>query len=156
MKEKQRHQDAFEIYFQKKQEGHSVVDTIMTVMSQCNVSEKTVYRWKSFFDWDGREAIRAAEIQKEVEKRSDNSIIENKSRYLSYNHALLNQFQKDFEEGSVKIKNITDFKNVIQLALLLQGERNEITEIEAKIKIDQEQRVRNIQDTLKKLKRKEE
>jgi hypothetical protein len=126
MKELQRHIDAFEIYFQKKQGGHDTAEAISLASIECNFSETSLYTWKKEFDWDGREAIRAAEINRKVQQKTDNSIIKNKANYLTFYHKLLNNLKKDFD---IEIENIRDLDIVVKGALNLQGEATEHTRI---------------------------
>jgi len=123
MKELQRHIDAFEIYFKKKQEGNDTAKAITLASQECNFSETSLYTWKKEFDWDGREAIRAAEINKKVEEKTDSTIIENKTKYLSFYHKLLDKLKKD--GFNIDIKSPRDLDLVVKGALLLQGEYTE-------------------------------
>lgn len=127
MKELQRHIDAFEIYFKKKQEGNDTAKAITLASQECNFSETSLYTWKKEFDWDGREAIRAAEINKKVEEKTDSTIIENKTKYLSFYHKLLDKLKKD--GFNIDIKSPRDLDLVVKGALLLQGEHTEHTKI---------------------------
>jgi hypothetical protein len=123
MKELQRHIDAFEIYFKKKQEGNDTAKAITLASQECNFSETSLYTWKKEFDWDDREAIRAAEINKKVEEKTDSTIIENKTKYLSFYHKLLDKLKKD--GFNIDIKSPRDLDLVVKGALLLQGEHTE-------------------------------
>ena len=123
MKELQRHIDAFEIYFKKKQEGNDTAKAISLSSLECGFSETSLYTWKKEFDWDGREAIRAAEINKKVEEKTDSTIIENKTKYLSFYHKLLDKLKKD--GFNIDIKSPRDLDLVVRGALLLQGEYTE-------------------------------
>jgi len=123
MKELQRHIDAFEIYFKKKQEGNDTAKAITLASLECGFSETSLYTWKKEFDWDGREAIRAAEINKKVEEKTDSTIIENKTKYLSFYHKLLDKLKKD--GFNIDIKSPRDLDLVVRGALLLQGEYTE-------------------------------
>ena len=132
MKELQRHIDAFEIYFKKKQEGNDTAKAITLASQECNFSETSLYTWKKEFDWDGREAIRAAEINKKVEEKTDSTIIENKTKYLSFYHKLLDKLKKD--GFNIDIKSPRDLDLVIKGALLLQGEPTEHTQANGEFK----------------------
>ena len=125
MKELQRHIDAFEIYFKKKQEGYETAKAITLASQECGFSETSLYTWKKEFDWDGREAIRAAEINKKIEEKTNSTIIENKTKYLSFYHKLLDKLVKD--GFNIEIKSPRDLDLVIKGALLLQGEAASIT-----------------------------
>jgi len=131
MKELQRHIDAFEIYFKNKQGGHDTAKAISLSSLECGFSETSLYTWKKEFDWDGREAIRAKEINKKVEEKTDSTIIKNKANYLSYYHNLLNKLM----EGGfgIEIKSARDLDLVIKGALLLQGEPSEISKVEGSV-----------------------
>jgi hypothetical protein len=133
MDELQRHRDAFEAYFKYKQEGHTIEEAIMLLTGDFKVTRKTLYKWKKTFDWDGREAIRATEINRRVQESTDNSIIENKTHYLSFYHKLLGDLKKDF---GIKIKTPRDLDLVIKGALLLQGEPTEHTQTTGKHEVD--------------------
>jgi hypothetical protein len=133
MKELQRHIDAFEIYFKKKQEGNDTAKAITLASQECNFSETSLYTWKKNFNWDDREAVRSAEINAEVQKKTNSTIIDNKSKYLSYGHAILNKVIVKKPDGTfdinLDIKNVSDFEKVTKLCLLLQGEDTERTSI---------------------------
>jgi transposase len=122
MKEAQKHIDAFELYFKEKQNQRSVVEAIRLVCSNFKVSEKTAYKWKRVFDWDGREAIRSAEINKKVQEQTNTSIVDNKVRYLSLYHKLLDDLEANFK---IKIEHTADLERVIKGALLLQDQPTE-------------------------------
>ncbi len=122
MKELQRHRDAFELYLTKKLEGIDTTQAITQVSLELSCSESSIYNWKKKFNWDEREAIRSAEIQKEVEKRTNATITENKVKYLSFYHKLLDDLKNNF---NIKIENTRDLKLVVDGALNLQGEATE-------------------------------
>jgi hypothetical protein len=125
MKELQKHLDAFELYFKSKQDGANTEESIKLLMSDFKVSRKTAYKWKKEFDWDGREAIRSQEIQKRIEEKTNTTIVDNKVKYLSFYHKLLDDLKNDFK---LKIKDVNDLKRVIDGALLLQDQPTEKTE----------------------------
>ena len=123
LKEQQRHKDAFEKYFTYKQSGKSNEESIKLLIGDIGVTRKSLYAWKKEFDWDGREALRSNEIQKGVEEKTNTTIIENKTRYLSFYHKLLDELEKN----PVTIKNVNDLQMVIKGCLLLQDEPTEHT-----------------------------
>jgi len=139
MKELQRHRDAFEIYLQHKQKGNLTTQAIRLVCSEFKVSEKTVWKWKREFDWDGREAIRTQEIQRQIEEKTNNSIVENKIKYLSYYHKLLDKMVQ--KKVPFEINNVRDLEIVTRNALLLQDEATEKTQ--TTLKIDHNLRLRS-------------
>ena len=122
MKEAQKHIDAFELYFQSIQSGMSVNESILSVQKQCTVSERTVWRWHSAFDWSGRTALRSKEINKKVEQKTNSTIVANKARYLRIYHSLLDDLER---RADVTIKNVNDLQMVVKGTLLLQDEPTE-------------------------------
>jgi hypothetical protein len=106
-----------------------VTEAIRLVKSKCKVSEKTLYKWKKEFDWDGREAIRSKEIQDKVEKKTNTTIVGNKVRYLNFYHKLLDSLEK---KQDVNIRNVNDLQMVIKGCLLLQDEPTENIKSESK------------------------
>lgn len=92
MNESQRHHDAFEKYFQYKQEGKSTDEAITLLQVELGFSKTSFYKWKKEFDWDGREAIRADNIRKKVTESTDQSIVDIKSQYLGIVNYSLNDY----------------------------------------------------------------
>lgn len=133
MDEEQIHLDAFEKYFEYRQEGKNKSESISLVSVELGFSKTSIYKWKKNFNWDDREAVRSAEINAEVQKKTNSTIIDNKTKYLSYVHAILNKIIVKKPDGSfdinLDIKNISDFEKVTKLGLLLQGEDTERTTI---------------------------
>lgn len=131
MKELQKHLDAFELYFQSKQAGSTTKASIMQVASKQKYNVTTVWRWKKNFNWDEREVVRASEVNKRVEKRINSSIVDNKVKYLSFYHKLLDDLKNDFD---IRIWNVTDLKKTIDGALVLQDEP--VERVESRIVIE--------------------
>jgi hypothetical protein len=132
MDEEQIHLNAFEKYFELRQKGKNKTDCVAGVASEFNRSKSTIFEWKKNFNWDDREAVRSAEINAEVQKKTNNTIIDNKTKYLSYVHAALNKVIKQNPDGSVDIDldvdKVRDMEILIKLGLLLQGEATDRTE----------------------------
>lgn len=143
MKELQRHLDAFEIYFKHKQEGRNTKEAITLVSMELKFSETSLYKWKKEFDWDGREAIRSREIQRKIEEKTNNTIIENKIKYLSFYHKLLDDLRRDW---NLKIDNVRDLEVVTKNALLLQDEPTEHVKekTQTTLKIDHNLRLKRL------------
>lgn len=141
MEEEQTHLDAFELYFKFRQEGLKVKESIERVAVEQNLGKSTLWKWKKNFNWDDKEAVRSAEINQEVQKQTNSTIIDNKTRYLSFLHKLLDKVLVKDKDGNViditlNIENINDLKKVIDTSLLLQGEPTEKIESEHKGKLD--------------------
>jgi hypothetical protein len=128
MKETQKHIDAFELYFTLKQNGADTNKAIMSVSKQINVSERTIFRWKNNFDWDGREAIRSNEINKKIEEKTNDTIVDMKVKYLKIIHGPLFKYLEDVESKKrdpLKIRSPRDLDILVKLGLLLQDQPTE-------------------------------
>jgi hypothetical protein len=130
MKEFQRHHNAFELYFSNIQSNKTKSESIIGVASEYNVANSTIWRWHKEFNWDERAHIRNIEINKQVEKKTNTVIADNKAKYLTFIHKLLDDWKKKVDNGEVpvEIKSPSDVDKIIKLALLLQDEAGEITE----------------------------
>lgn len=126
MQEKQRHRDAYEHYFTLRQQGQTTTQAIVQVAREYNVSETTVWRWKKEFNWDEREAIRGAEIQRGLEEKLNEKIIDNKACYLA-------KLNKLIINANVSIKTVSELVSAIRMASELQGHADRM---EGELKVD--------------------
>ena len=141
MKELQKHLDAFERYFQYKQSGHGVEESIMLLKSDCKVTRKTLYDWKDKFDWDAKESIRSLEINKKLQQKTNNSIVKNKIQYLGIYNRLLKKLE---EQGyPIEIKSIYDLNMVVKGSLLVQDEPTENIKSNTTAKVDVYDRIKD-------------
>jgi len=125
MKEQQVHLDAFEHYFIQKQNRKNVVTAVKSTASKFKVTTKSIYKWKRTFDWDGRESLRAAEVNKKLQEKTNESLVANKASYLSMIHNIFGKYIEDVERGvrqPLCIKNANDLVRLIGSALFIQGE----------------------------------
>ena len=148
MKEFQRHHEAFELYFSFIQSKKSKSESIIRVASEYNVANSTMWRWHKEFNWDNRAHLRNIEINKQVEKKTNTTIADNKAKYLTFIHKLLDDWKKKVDKGEVpvEITSPSDVDKIIKLALLLQDEAGEI--IENQVTINKEkglERLRRIE-----------
>jgi hypothetical protein len=153
VKEEQKHIDAFDIYFHARQAGASKRASIRQVAGKQNFNVTTVWKWKKKFNWDEREAVRSANVNKGVEKKSNLSIVDNKVKYLSFYHKLLDDLKNDFD---IKVENVSDLRRVTDACLVLQGEVTERTEQKGKYDVSIYDRVREREEYYKQLEEKSE
>lgn len=154
MKELQRHRDAFNHYLILKQKGEDTKEAIMSVACQQGVSDRTVYRWKDKLKWDDKEAVRASEINKEVEKKTNSTIVDNKSNYLSMIHNSFNFYLGEVKAGRrnpVEINNMNDFEKGVKTALLLQGESTERTEQSSQCEVSIHDQIKEFEEYYRQL-----
>ncbi|HIH62087.1 MAG TPA: hypothetical protein HA298_05320 [Methanobacteriales archaeon] len=128
MNEEQIHRDAWNLYFELRQQGKSKSEAVAGAASECGRSESTIWEWKKKFNWDERESIRAATINQKVEERLNEQLVDLKVQYLKLLNDLIFEVLEERRSKSrdaVKIKSIPDLERVINMALLLIGEIGE-------------------------------
>lgn len=129
--EEQEHIDAFNLYFQLRQQGHNKTEAVRRVAAKHSVSETTVWMWKKKFRWDERESVRAAEVNRKVEEHLNEQLADFKAQYLGLLNDMIFQVIEEREvdsEVALQITSITDLERVVKLALLIQGESTERVE----------------------------
>ncbi|HPU77719.1 MAG TPA: hypothetical protein PKY84_05415 [Thermosynergistes sp.] len=140
-REQQQHRDAWNTYFQLRQQGLSKSQAVMTVSRKHNVSETTVWRWKKRFRWDERESVRVSEVNRKVEERLNEQLADFKAQYLGLLNDMIFQVIDERESGcesSLQITSVLDLERVMKLALLIQGESTERVEEDVKGDYDPE------------------
>lgn len=146
MKEKEKHLDAFELFY--RMGGIASQENCSKVADKLQISERTFWNWYKKFGWSERVHLRNIEINKEVVKKTNSSIVANKAKYLTYVHKLIDDWKKKVDAGEipVEIKSAADVDKIVKLALLLQDEAGEI--IENKVTVNKErglERLKNIE-----------
>jgi hypothetical protein len=128
MKEEQKHLDAFEEFFALG--GVASDKNVRYLAGKCQVSERTIWRWYKNFGWKERAYLRNIEVNKEVEKETNSTLVANKAKYLSYVHKLFDDWKIKVDAGEVpvEIKSVSDVDKIVKLALLLQDEATDKTE----------------------------
>jgi hypothetical protein len=136
MNEKQKHLDAFELFYRLGGVGSD--ENFSKVSGKFQVTERTVWNWYKKFGWKERVHLRNIDVNKEVIKKTNSTIAANKAKYLTYAHKLFDDWKKKVDSGEipVEIKSVSDVDKIVKLALLLQDEAGEI--IENKVTIDKE------------------
>ena len=146
MKEKQKHLDAFELFY--RMGGIASQESCSKVADKLQISERTFWNWYKKFGWSERVHIRNIDVNKKVIEKTNTQLAANKAKYLTYVHKLIDDWKKKVDAGEipVEIKSASDVDKIVKLALLLQDEAGEI--IENKVTIDKEkglERLRNIE-----------
>jgi len=144
MEETQEHLDAFEIYHTLIHSGNNKTQAIIEVAKQLDYSEGAIWGWKKKLHWDEKEAIRSKEIQKEVEKQTDGTIIDNKVSYLSMIHDIFQKYIDEVEDESrepLELNSTTDLVRLIYAALKIQGEDGDDEPIKVKVEGSNESQI---------------
>lgn len=121
MKEQQKHIDAFEEYFTLRQSDINMSKraAMKSVSDKFGVNIRTVERWASAFDWNGKEAIRNHAVNTVVQEKTNNALAENKAWYLRNLHEAIKSAES---RNSITIENMNDYEKATKLALTIQGD----------------------------------
>lgn len=132
MREKQKHIDAFDYFYQLG--GAASAENCRRVAEKFQISERTFWNWYKKLGWKERVHLRNIEVSKGVEEKTNSTLIENKANYLSYVHKLFNDWKAKVDSGEVpvEIKSVSDVDKIVKLALLLQDEPTDKTETKHK------------------------
>lgn len=144
MEETQEHLDAFELYHTLIHSGNNKTQAVLEVCKQLNKSETAIWGWKRKLHWDEKEAIRSKEIQKEVEKQTDSTIIDNKVSYLSMIHDIFQKYIDDVEDEARKpleLNSTVDLVRLIYVALKIQGEDGDDKPIKVEVEGSNESQI---------------
>lgn len=133
MNEKQKHLDAFEMFYLLGGEGSK--ENCRKVSSKFQITERTFWNWYKKLGWKERVHLRNIEVNKEVVQKTNSKIAENKAKYLTYVHKLFDDWKRkvDCGEAPVEIKSASDVDKIVKLALLLQDEPGEISKVEGSV-----------------------
>lgn len=110
--------DAFEIYFTHKNSGLSNFDAISKTASTLDLDKTDVWKWYDEFNWDVKEKERNFTVQEMIENQTNNSIVENKQKYLSILHEILEDYVN--RGAPLKIRSFKDLDLVLSKCLELQ------------------------------------
>ncbi len=128
MREKQKHIDAFDYFYQLG--GAASAENCRLVAEKFQISERTFWNWYKKLGWKERVHLRNIDVGKKVEEKTNTTIADNKANYLSYVHKLFNDWKAKVDSGEVpvEIKSVSDVDKIVKLALLLQDEATDKTE----------------------------
>lgn len=124
MREQRKHIDAFNYWFSLTEKGYSVTQAIEVTAEHCRVNVRTAWKWHDWFDWKNRADERRKEIQREMEKRDNQTLAENRANYLKILHKLLDDYIKD--GFPAQIESVRDLETVIKNCLVLQNAPSDV------------------------------
>lgn len=135
MKEKQKHLDAFEAFYTMG--GVASDENVRVLSGKCQVTERTIWRWYKSFGWKERVHLRDIDVSEEVAKKTTSTIADNKAKYLTFVHKIIDDLKRKFEQGEmpVEIKSVSDLDKAIKLGLLLQDEATDRQELKGVIQM---------------------
>ncbi len=123
-REEPRHREAYLYWFNLTEKGNTTTDAIKITAEHCGVVERAVWNWYRNFKWQERAEKRRDEIMKEVEKKENRTLAENRVSYLKILHKLLDDYIQDGLPA--QIETIKDLDLVIKNCLVLQDSPTEV------------------------------
>lgn len=144
MKETLKHQQAFEFYY--KSGG---ARALLSVAQKFGVSETTTKRWSRDFNWQNRIILRDAENAKELARRTNEKVVDEKAAMLADVKSMIKVGQagvllagKNLTEGELSVDNARDFlamatgyEKLAKFQLVLMGEPAERSESDHNINL---------------------
>lgn len=122
--EQRTHLDAFNYWFSLTEKGYTTTQAVEVTAEHCSVNLRTIWKWHDAFDWKVRAEQRRKEIQKELEKKDNQTLADNKANYLKILHKILDDYIKDgFPVG---IESVKDLETVLKTCLVLQNAPSEV------------------------------
>lgn len=126
MKEQPKHIDAFHYFFALTEKGYTITDSVNVTADHCNVTVRTLWKWYKEFNWEEKSDKKRAKIIKEMEKKENKTLAENRAIYLNIVHKVLDNAMKEKLKGA-KINSVSDLDKAIKLGLVLQNAPTEVT-----------------------------
>ena len=130
MKETLRHQEAFEYYYTLGEKR-----SIPQVAQKYAVSTAGVKKWSKAFNWQERIEQRDMENSRRLEKKTNNTIVNEKANYRKIIKASIQTFVEKLRAGAIEVESIQDVERLVKLDLLLMGEATDRQDEEINITI---------------------
>ena len=125
MPETLQQKEAFEYYY-----GMGADRSYNAVSIKFNVSKGTIANWGKKFNWPERVEQRDIENARELEKKTNNTIVNEKANYRKIIKDAIATFVNNLKDNKIDVGNIQDLERLIKLDLLLMGEATERGKIE--------------------------
>lgn len=134
--------EAFEFYY-----GLGEQRSLKAVANHFNRAERTVAGWSRAFNWVDRCSQRAMEEAKGREKAS--MVLDVKTTYRKLCNNLIAVANKDFKEGKLKIRSISDLEKIVKLDMAMID--NPVDTLQAgtyTLSADDKQRIDNLKSSI--------
>jgi transposase len=90
------------------------------VAGKFHVSERTVYNWSSWYNWQERVKHRNREYAKKIDEQTNTSLIDAKTKYLSIINDIIEVFKTKLNDGEIRINRVNDLERLVKLEMLLR------------------------------------
>ncbi|TMS41018.1 MAG: hypothetical protein FGO69_09670 [Methanobacterium sp.] len=90
------------------------------VAGKFHVSERTVYNWSSWYNWQERLKHRNIEHANKIDEQTNTSIIEAKTKYLTIINDIVDVFRTKLNAGEIRVGSVNDLERLVKLEMLLR------------------------------------
>lgn len=115
--EQRKHKEAFEMYYVMGDDR-----SMRKLAKALNISLTTINNWAQSFDWTSRIEVRDSAIGKELERKTNETVVEMKAKYHTFLKGLIARAIEDFKNKHLGIEDVDDLIKVMKLDLELLGE----------------------------------
>lgn len=115
MKETLRHREAFEFYYSLGSKRNC-----RKVAVEFQVSERSVYNWSKWLNWQCRVEERDMKNAKKIEKKTDDTIVEARTKYITIIRETLHKYESALQSGDIKINSVADLERLAKLEMDLR------------------------------------
>ena len=131
MKEELHHQKIFDIYYSMGE--NRSLQKLRAQLCQDSAENvphvNTLKSWSKAFNWQERIEQRDMENSRLLEKKTNNTIVNEKANYRKIIKAAMSTFVKNLQAGNIQVNTVQDAERLVKLDLLLMGEATERGEV---------------------------
>ena len=137
MKEELHHQKIFDIYYSMGE--NRSLQKLRAQLCQDSAENvphvNTLKSWSKAFNWQERIEQRDMENSRRLEKKTNNTIVNEKANYRKIIKASIQTFVEKLRAGAIEVESIQDVERLVKLDLLLMGEATDRQDEEINITI---------------------
>ena len=121
MKETLRHKEAFNYYYSLGNERK-----LSSVAIQFKVSERSVFKWSTEFNWQGRVQERDAKISDKLDKATEKEVFLTKQDWRELIRKTVDIYREKLKTKQIVINSPRDLETLAKLDLTMIGEPTDI------------------------------
>lgn len=92
------------------------------VAEEFQVSQRTIFNWSKWFNWQERIKLRDIQNGKKLEEKTDETLVEAKTKYLNIIQDTLQEYKQALKSGDIKINSVQDLERLVRLEMSLRHE----------------------------------
>lgn len=114
-----KHYDAYNYWFNLTEKGYKTVEAMELTAEEFGVTLRCIQNWASEMEWQKEAMDRRKDIQKKVEKKANQTLANNRKKYLDIIHRVLYDYVRN-DLKDARIESMKDLEIAIKTGLLLQ------------------------------------